>query len=96
MNITGKALKTFSQIIDTNPMCLYLSFSSTDATYFGAAIALFPFFRASSNLRTITSHFVTWQICFEPAFTASENKESPAARSTASTKDDASVAFLSL
>ena len=44
MNITGKALETFSQIININLMCLYLSFSSTEATYFGVAIALFPFF----------------------------------------------------
>lgn len=44
MNITGKALKTFSQIININLMCLFLFFSSTEAAYFGAAIALFPFF----------------------------------------------------
>ena len=41
MNITGKALKTSSQIININ---LNLLFSSSEASYFGAAIAFFPFF----------------------------------------------------
>ena len=44
MNITGRALKTFSQIININLMCPYLLFSSTEAAYFGAAIAFLPFF----------------------------------------------------
>lgn len=41
MNITGKALKTFSQIINiiTNGSILV-----SWASYFGAAIAFFPFF----------------------------------------------------
>jgi len=52
--------------------------------FLGAAIA-FTVFCASSNLRTITSHFVDWQICFEPFLTSLEKNVSPAARSTAST-----------
>ncbi len=50
----------------------------------GAAILL-AFFRASSNLLTVTSHFVDWQMCLDIAFTSSEKSVNPAARSTAST-----------
>ena len=45
---------------------------------------------ASSNLRTMTSHFVDLQMCFEFALTASEKSVRPAARSTASTVEDVS------
>lgn len=48
-------------------------------------MALRPFFWASSNLRTMTSHFVALQICFELFLISSEKRDSPAARSTAST-----------
>lgn len=54
--------------------------------YLGAAMAFCaPFLRASSNLRMITSHFVVLHMCLEFALRSSENKVSPAARSTAST-----------
>lgn len=42
-------------------------------------------FWASSNLRTITSHFVDLHMCLEPALTASDKRVSPAAFSIAST-----------
>ena len=45
---------------------------------------------ASSNLRTMTSHFVDLHMCFEFALTASEKSVRPAARSTASTVEDVS------
>ena len=41
--------------------------------------------RLSSKRRTITSHLVLRHKCFAEAFNASENKDSPAARSTSST-----------
>jgi len=53
--------------------------------YFLGAATAFTFFCASSNLRTITSHFVDWQMCFDPFLISSEKSVSPAARSTAST-----------
>ena len=54
--------------------------------HFGAAIALrLTCFWASSNRRTITSHLVVLQICFEDDLISSENNVKPAARSTAST-----------
>ena len=66
------------------------------AFYFGAAIALRPFFWASSNLRTMTSHFVALQMCFELVFTSPEKRERPAARSTASTVQRHSESYLLL
>lgn len=54
--------------------------------YWPAAIAFRGFFCVSSNRRISTSHCVLWQICLDPAFTASENSVRPAARSTASTE----------
>ena len=41
---------------------------------------------ASSNLRTMTSHFVDLQICLDAFLISSENRVRPAARSTASTE----------
>lgn len=53
----------------------------------GAEIALRTSgrFCASSKRRTMTSHFVVLQMCFEAFFTSSEKKVNPAAFSTAST-----------
>lgn len=48
------------------------------------ALRLFPL-TASSNLRTMTSHFAVLQMCFDWALIASEKSVRPAARSTAST-----------
>lgn len=42
-------------------------------------------FCASSKRRTMTSHLVDLQMCFDCPLIASENKVRPAARSTAST-----------
>jgi len=45
-------------------------------------------FCASSKRRTMTSHLVVLQMCFDRPLIASENNIRPAARSTASTDGD--------